>query len=165
LPSANSSGTRQRFFIFKKKNICRVSPVRRSAKFGFFLKKNSTRQSWKIVIFFYIPSWQIHEQQHRRFLTLHKLWLHWVWGLFLRSCKTIINQSTNLKVPTTENTVISNKVCSWQCLERRAVCSSSLAPSINQTYLDIESEAAAHPKIFKAPGLSQHAQSYLKCKE
>ena len=131
---------------------CRVSWSQHSAK----LEKCN---------FFYIPSWQIHEQQHRRFLTLHKLWLHWVWGLFLRSCKTIINQSTNLKVPTTENTVISNKVCSWQCLERRAVCSSSLAPSINQTYLDIESEAAAHPKIFKAPGLSQHAQSYLKCKE
>ena len=145
---------------------------RHLAKFEFFLKKILCRVPWsqhstklEKCNFFYIPSWQIHEQQHRRFLTLHKLWLHWVWGLFLRSCKTIINQSTNLKVPTTENTVISNKVCSWQCLERRAVCSSSLAPSINQTYLDIESEAAAHPKIFKAPGLSQHAQSYLKCKE
>jgi len=33
LPSANPSGTRQRFFVFLKKIICRVPLVRRSAKF------------------------------------------------------------------------------------------------------------------------------------
>jgi hypothetical protein len=72
--------------------------------------------------------------------------------MFLRSCKTIINQSTNLEVPTIENTVISNNICSWQCSERR-----ELPCTINQPNLDIERSSGKHPRIFKAPGLSHQA--------
>ena len=56
LSSANLAGTRHRFFIFFKKNLCRVPPGRRSAKFEFFFQKffaecplAGTRQS---LIFF-----------------------------------------------------------------------------------------------------------------
>jgi len=59
LPSANPTGTRQRFFIFLKKFLCRVPTLQALGKyFLFFLKKKifaecqPFRHSAKIFYFF-----------------------------------------------------------------------------------------------------------------